>query len=382
MKRSTDRILTTHAGSLPRPPDLLDMVVAQEAGQGVDAGAFDTRLRSAVGEMVQSQMQAGIDVISDGVMSKPSFNGYVNARLTGFDGPPRDQVPGGFPDVRAFPALGERLFRSNRIVRTQAACTGPVIYKGTAALGRDLANFRSALEGASYGEAFLPAATPGGIIGRENQYYPSEEDFVFAVADAMKTEYDAIVNAGFVLQLDAPDMALGRSAWFGDKPLSVFQAHLELCVAALNRALAGISPEQTRLHVCWGNWAGPHHFDVPLADIIDFLLKAHVGAIYVEAFNPRHEHEWTVFQKTKLPDGMSLIVGMIDTKTNYIEHPRAIAQRLQRYASLVGRENLLAGTDCGFGTTADRWTVVPEIAWTKLASLAEGARLASAELWR
>jgi len=382
MKRSSNRILTTHAGSLPRPADLLDLVVERERGEHVDAAAFEARLRSAVGEMVQSQDQAGIDVISDGEMSKPSFNGYVHSRLTGFDGPPSEQVPGGFPDLQAFPALGERLFRSNRIVRSQPACTGPVTYKGMPALERDLANFRSALQGASYEEAFLPAATPGGIISRENHYYATEEDFILAVADAMKVEYEAIVRGGFLLQLDAPDMALGRSAWYGDKPLSVFREHLELCVAALNRALAGISPEQARLHVCWGNWAGPHHFDVPLADIVDILVKANVGALYVEAFNPRHEHEWTVFERTRLPDGMILIAGMIDTKSNYIEHPQAIAQRLERYAGLVGRENLIAGTDCGFGTTADRWTVVPEIAWAKLATLAEGARVASKELWR
>jgi 5-methyltetrahydropteroyltriglutamate--homocysteine methyltransferase len=382
MKRSTDRILTTHAGSLPRPPELLEMVIARERGEKIDEAAFETRLKTAVKEMVQNQAAAGIDVISDGEMSKPSFNGYVNARLTGFEGAPREQVPGGFPDVRAFPSLGERLYRSARIVRTQAACTGPVSYRGIEALDRDLANFRAALKGAQCEEAFLPAATPGGIVARENQYYPSEEDFIFAVADAMKVEYEAIVNSGFLLQLDAPDMALGRSAWYGDKPLSVFQRHLELCVTALNRALANIAPEQARLHVCWGNWAGPHHFDVPLADIIDRLLQAKVGAVYIEAFNPRHEHEWTVFETTKLPDGMSLVAGMIDTKTNYIEHPEAIAQRLTRYAGLVGRENLIAGTDCGFGTTADRSTVDSEVAWAKLATLAEGARLASKELWK
>src|SRR6266567_772192 len=222
MKRSTDRILTTHAGSLPRPADLLDMVVAQERKEPVDPAAFDRRLRSAVAEMVQNQVEAGIDVISDGEMSKPSFNGYVNARLAGFEGAPAEQVPGGFPDVQAFPGLGERLFRSNRIVRSQPACTGPVSYKGVPAVERDVANFRAALKGARYEEAFLPAATPGGIISRENQHYATEEDFVFAVADAMKVEYDAIVKGGFLLQLDAPDMALGRSAWFGDKPLSAF----------------------------------------------------------------------------------------------------------------------------------------------------------------
>jgi 5-methyltetrahydropteroyltriglutamate--homocysteine methyltransferase len=382
MKRSIARILTTHAGSLPRPSDLLDMVIAREGGEAVDGAKFEARVHSAVSQMVEKQVEAGIDVISDGEMSKPSFNGYVNSRLSGFDGAPREQVPGGFPDVRAFPSLAERLARPTRIVRSQAACTGRVSYIGFADVERDIANFRSALQNAQYEEAFLPAATPGGIAARGNEHYASEEEFILAIADAMKVEYEAIVNAGLLLQLDAPDMALGRSAWYGEKPLSEFRSHLELCVAALNRALSNIRPDSARLHVCWGNWAGPHHFDVPLADIIDILLMAKVGALYIEAFNPRHEHEWTVFEETRLPDGMCLVVGMIDTKTNYIEHPQAIAQRLHRYAHLVGRENLIAGTDCGFGTTADRWTVVPEIAWAKLAALSEGAQLASAQLWK
>lgn len=382
MKRSSERILTTHAGSLPRPADLLEMVIAKDQGKPVDAAAFDARVRAAVQEAVRKQSEAGIDVISDGEMSKVSFNGYVNERLAGFGGSAAAQAPGGFADVRAFPELAQRLAQSGRIRRAQPACNGPVSYQNVASVRSDLDHFGAALQGARYEEAFLPAATPGGISGRPNEYYATEEDFIFAVADAMRVEYEAIVGAGFLLQLDAPDMALGRNMRFEGRPLSEFQKHLELCVAALNRALANIPADRARLHVCWGNWAGPHHLDVALADIIDFLLKASVGALYIEAFNPRHEHEWTVFEKTKLPDGMILIPGMIDTKTNYIEHPRAIAQRLVRYATLVGRENVIAGTDCGFGTTADRSTVLPEVAWAKLHSLAEGAALASKQLWQ
>jgi 5-methyltetrahydropteroyltriglutamate--homocysteine methyltransferase len=321
MKRSTERMLTTHAGSLPRPADLLDMVVAKDQGEPIDSAAFESRLRSAVSEVVREQTGTGIDIVSDGEMSKVSFNGYVNERLAGF-GPAGEAVaPRGFADVQAFPGLAEKIFRDSRISRAQPACVGPVSYQNTDALRRDLDNFRAALQGVPYEEAFLPAATPGGITGRGNEYYRTDEDFIFAVADAMKVEYEAIVEAGFLVQLDAPHMALGRNMWFAGRPLSEFQQRLELCVASLNRALANISPDRARLHVCWGNWAGPHHLDVPLADIIDILLKSKVGSLYIEAFNPRHEHEWTVFERTKLPDGMILIPGMIDTKTNYIEHP-------------------------------------------------------------
>ncbi|HEY1291483.1 MAG TPA: cobalamin-independent methionine synthase II family protein [Chloroflexota bacterium] len=388
MKRSTDRILTTFAGSLVRPPDLRDLVLERDAGKSVDEARLEARVAEAVGQVVRQQVDAGLDVISDGEMSKPSFWTYLNERLTGFD----TYAPvGGRPamvDVLDFPELAARLYPRGAQA-LQPVCTSPIAYRGQPQLERDLRNFQAALESVDYTEAFLPAATPGMVAYTQaNQFYPTIEAYLDALADALRVEYTAIVDAGFVLQLDAPDVPIGRNVVFagdgvdfGARGIEEYRTRLELLIAACNRALDGIPAERVRFHTCWGNWAGPHHRDVPLSDIIDIVLKVNAEAIYVEAFNPRHEHEWKVWQTVSLPPDKLLIVGMIDTKTNYIEHPDAIAERLQRYARLVGRDRLIAATDCGFGTTAARSTVVEEVAWAKLRSLRAGADLASELLW-
>jgi 5-methyltetrahydropteroyltriglutamate--homocysteine methyltransferase len=390
MKHSTDRILTTFAGSLIRPPDLRDMVLAREAGQRVDEAQLEARIADAVKTAVRKQVEAGLDVISDGEMSKPSFWTYLKERLTGFD---REVPQRGARqiDVHDFPELAARLgYTSAASQAVQPLCTGPISYRGLPQLERDLRNFRDALVGVEYTEAFLPAATPGMVAYTQvNEYYSTVEAYLDAIADALHVEYQAIVDAGFLLQLDAPDIPISRNVVFaGDgidfaqRSLDEYRARLELLIGACNRALDGIPADRVRLHTCWGNWPGPHHRDVQLADIIDVVLGVHAEAIYVEAFNPRHEHEWKVWQTTALPDDKVLIVGMIDTKTNYIEHPEAIADRLERYANLVGRERLMAATDCGFGTTAARSTVVDDIAWAKLRTLRAGADLASQRLWQ
>jgi 5-methyltetrahydropteroyltriglutamate--homocysteine methyltransferase len=379
MQRSTDRILTTHAGSLPRPTDLLEMMRAKEAGQPYDHEAFTTRVCTAVKDIVDRQIDVGVDVVSDGEQGKPGFANYVKDRLTGFitrEGiPPRiSSDEADFPDFQ--PPEGSTL-NTRRVV-----CTGPIGWKDKAAVETDINNFKLALQDAHPTEAFIPAASPG-ILAQNviNEYYKGEEEFLFAVADTIKEEYQAIVQAGFLLQIDAPDLAMGRHTQFPDKTLEEFRKIITLRVEALNHALEGISPEQVRHHVCWGNGERPHHRDVELKDIIDILLMARVGAIYVEGANPRHAHEWKVFQDVKLPEGKVVIAGAIDTKTNIIEHPELVADRIVNYARVLGRENVIAGTDCGFGTSADRTRVAPSISWAKLRSLTEGAKLATEQLW-
>jgi 5-methyltetrahydropteroyltriglutamate--homocysteine methyltransferase len=379
MKRSTQRILTTHAGSLARPADLLEMVRAKDTGQPYDHEAFATRVRTAVVEVVRRQLDSGIDVVSDGEQGKPGFANYVKDRLTGIvarDGlPPRissDQAD--FPDFQ--PPEGGTL-NLRRMV-----CVGPIAWQDKTALQTDIDNFKAALQVVEPTEAFLPAVSPGTLSQNViNEYYKDEEAFLFAVAEVMKEEYQAIVAAGFLLQIDSPDLAMGWHTQFPDKTLAEFRQIIALRVEALNHALSGIPPEQVRHHICWGNGERPHHRDAELKDIIDILLRARVGAIYVEGANPRHGHEWKVFREVTLPEGMVVIAGVIDTKTNIIEHPELVADRILNYARLVGRENVIAGTDCGFGTSADRTRVVASISWAKLQSLTEGARLATAQLW-
>jgi 5-methyltetrahydropteroyltriglutamate--homocysteine methyltransferase len=379
MQRSTYRILTTHAGSLARPADLLAMVRAKEAGQPYDHEAFAARVRTAVAEVVGKQIAAGVDVVSDGEQGKPGFANYVKDRLTGLvarEGvPPRissDQAD--FPDFQ--PPEGGTL-NTRRMV-----CIGPLGWKDRTAVQTDIENFKAALQAVQPTEAFLPTVSPGTLAQNViNEYYQDEEAFLFAVADVMREEYRAIVQAGFLLQIDSPDLAMGWHTQFPDKTLEEFRSIIARRVEALNHALAGIPPERVRHHICWGNGERPHHKDVELKHIIDILLTARVGALYVEGANPRHGHEWKVFREVQLPEGMVVIAGVIDTKTNIIEHPELVADRIMNYASVVGRENVIAGTDCGFGTSADRTRVAPSISWAKLQALAEGARLASARLW-
>ena len=382
MRRSTTRILTTHAGSLPRPDNLMQMMIAREQGQPVSASALADTVQNAVTEAVKHQVALGIDVISDGEMSKIGFANYVKDRLTGFGG---QSIPFAAQDLLDFPDLKQRQLRRNEDGGGRnfiPACTGPISLSDKDAVQRDIANLRAALQEARPAGVFMPAASPGAIAQiMQNHYYPTQEAYLYALADAMRYEYQAIVAAGFSLQLDCPDLAMQRHVRFASASIDEFRAHLRQSVEVLNYALSDIAPEQVRVHVCWGNYHGPHHRDVPLKEIIDLLLTIRGNALSIEAANPRHEHEWNVFEQVRLPEGKILIPGMIDSCTNYIEHPEVVAQRIVRFARVVGRENVIAGTDCGFDTFAGAGAVAPGIAWAKLQSLTEGARLASQELW-
>jgi 5-methyltetrahydropteroyltriglutamate--homocysteine methyltransferase len=381
VKRSTERILTTHTGSLPRPDDLVQLMFAKEGEQGVDLARLEERIRSATVAVVQQQVVCGVDIVSDGETSKPGYSNYVKDRLTGFSGKSSVKYR---PEWADFPEY----FEANRqdAARTNLrtpACTGPVQLKDREAVHRDIANLRAALDAlgdAQPTDVFMTAASPGVIAHfLENQYYGTDEAYLAALADAMRPEYEAITAAGFVLQLDCPDLAMSRHMGANaELTTEQFRRKISLQVEALNHAVAGIPPEQLRLHLCWGNYEGPHHRDVPLRDILDVVLRARPSALSFEAANPRHGHEWTVFQDVRLPEGKVLIPGVLDSTTNYIEHPELVAQRIVRYAELVGRENVLAGSDCGFGTFAGRSLVDRRITWKKLEAMAEGARLA----WR
>jgi 5-methyltetrahydropteroyltriglutamate--homocysteine methyltransferase len=379
MQRSTERILTTHTGSLPRPDDLTEMLYDVAEGQAVDQAALAARVRDAVAEVVQKQVEAGVDVPSDGEMSKAGFANYVAQRLTGFGGEPRQF---GARDVLEYPEV-RLLTGTARAVGRTPGCNGPIAYRDQTAVQTDVANFRAALDGLPVEEAFLPAASPGCVVQiTGNTYYPGRKEYLYALADAMREEYQAIVDAGFVVQVDCPDFAMGRHVEFADASIEDYRRNLALHVEALNHATAGLPEDRVRVHLCWGNYAGTHHHDVALRDILDIVLQARGQALSLEAANPRHAHEWQVFEDVRLPDGKILIPGVIDTSTNYIEHPELVAQRIVRFADLVGRENVIASTDCGFGTFAGFSPVAPRVAYAKLATLAQGARLASQQLWR
>jgi 5-methyltetrahydropteroyltriglutamate--homocysteine methyltransferase len=380
VKRSTERFLTTHTGSLPRPEDLIRAMFAREEGVPVDAAALAARIRSSVAEVVRKQVEAGIDVVDDGEMSKPSYATYPKDRLTGFAGASH---PLQYQDLVDFPGMARRVFGDpGRARRRTPACTGPIALRDDGAAAADAANLRAALAGAKAEEGFLTAASPGVIsLFFRDEHYGSHEKYLFAIAEAMRHEYEAVARAGFVLQIDCPDLAMGRHIQYAALGTDEFRAAARLHVEALNHALANVPPDQARLHLCWGNYEGPHHYDVPLADIIDVVFTARPSGISFEAANPRHGHEWKVFERVKLPAGKVLIPGVIDSTTNFIEHPELVAERITRYARLVGRDNVIAGTDCGFGTWVGQSAVDPDIVWAKLATLAAGARLASRELF-
>ena len=390
VKRSLDRILTTHTGSLPRPTDLLELITGAAAGDTRRRDERDARLTTAVAEVVRRQAQCGIDVVSDGEYGKLGFFGYVRDRLAGFaSAPPEGRLGQRTVDLDPdFPGFAAWL-RSRQGVNAERrggglpVCTGPVAWKDRTALEADIANFRRALAGVEVAEAFLPCASVGIIAQRfANRYYPSYEAYVEAIAEAMGEEYRAVADAGFIVQIDAPEMAIDRNMLeFRDRPVEDFRRRMALWVEALNYALNGIPEDRVRLHVCWGNSEAPHTRDVPLEAIIDLMLRVRAGAYSIEASNPRHAHEWRVWGRVRLPAGKVLIPGVIDSVTNFVEHPELVADRILTYARLVGRENVIAGTDCGVGTSASRSAVYPPIVWAKLASLAEGARLASKELW-
>jgi 5-methyltetrahydropteroyltriglutamate--homocysteine methyltransferase len=379
MKRSADRILTTHTGSLPRPKDLTVMLEALDAGAAPDQTAFDSRVRGAVADVVRRQVEAGIDIVNDGEQGKVGYSTYVRHRLTGFGG---QSVMAMRADWADFPEAAAHLARSTAVSRP--SCTGPIEWRDRTAVQKDLANLRAALDAAHPTEAFMTAASPGVIAHfLRNEHYPSREAYLARLVDVMKEEYDAIHRAGFVLQVDCPDLAMGRHLAFPELSNADFVKIAEANVEALNHALRDIPPDRLRLHLCWGNYEGPHHRDIPLREILRVALKARPQARSFEGANPRHEHEWVVFQEIPLPDDRLIIPGVLDSTTNFIEHPELVAQRIVRYAEIVGRERVMAGTDCGFATFArSHPQVEPEIVWHKLRSMAEGARLASARLWR
>lgn len=365
----TEHILTTHTGSLPRPEALLRLVADKEAGRPVDAAAGDSLLARSVAECVDKQIATGIDVVSDGEFSKPSYSTYVKDRLTGFGG------EGAFPlpaDLAEYPDYSRRIFGDQALATLKTpACIGPVAYGSTKAVEQDIERLRLALRGRT--EGFLTAASPGVIsLFLKNKHYPSREAYVGALADAMRTEYRAIHEAGFMLQIDCPDLAMGAHIEYPAATLKELRRHLAMHVAALNHAVADIPAERMRIHLCWGNYQGPHHRDVPLKDIVDIVLSARPRGVSFVAANPRHEHEWGVWQDIHIPDDKVLIPGVIDTTTNFIEHPDLVAERLLRFARIVGEDRVVAGTDCGFSTFAGLHIVDPAIAWAKLEALVQG----------
>jgi 5-methyltetrahydropteroyltriglutamate--homocysteine methyltransferase len=379
MKLSTDRILTTHTGSLPRAQDLTTTLEALDSGHMPDPAAFDARVRRAVADVVRQQREAGVDIVNDGEQGKVGYSTYVRHRLTGFDGQAAVPVRADWADFPAAAARGER-----RSTVMRPACNGPIEWKDRTAIEKDIANFKAALASAKPADAFMTAASPGVIAHfLKNEYYPSRDAYLARLADIMKEEYDAIHRAGFVLQLDCPDLAMGRHLAFPGISNAEFLKIAAANIEALNHALRDIPADRVRLHLCWGNYEGPHHRDIPLRELLPVALKAKPQALSFEGANPRHEHEWVVFREIRLPEDRVIIPGVLDSTTNFIEHPELIAQRLVRYAEIVGRERVIAGTDCGFATFARSVNQVePEIAWAKLEAMAEGARLASKQLWQ
>ena len=379
MKRSTDRILTTHTGSLPRANDLTLLLEALDAGTVPEQAAFDTRVRRAVGDIVRQQVDAGVDVVNDGEQGKVGYSTYVRHRLTGFGGQAAVPTRADWAD---FPEAAAKSERRSTIMRP--SCNGPIDWKDRTAVQKDVANLTAAVSSAKPTEAFMTAASPGVIAHfLKNEHYPSREAYLARLVDVMKEEYDAIHRAGFILQVDCPDLAMGRHLAFPDLSNAEFLKIAAANVEALNHALRDIPPDRMRLHLCWGNYEGPHHRDIPLKEILPIALKSRPQALSFEGANPRHEHEWIVFKDVKLTDDRLIIPGVLDSTTNFIEHPELVAQRLVRYAEIVGRERVIAGTDCGFATFARSVNQVePEITWAKFKSMAEGARLASKQLWR
>ena len=382
MKRSTSRILTTHTGSLPRSLELQELLREREEQRSFDGNLFHAGVRNAVSEVVSRQQNIGLDVVNDGEQGRSQYATYVKERLNGFEGerlvrssrPRLDDAD--FPDYAA-----TQTTMSSRNM-PQPACTGPISWKDWAAVERDIETLRTVATDAPVEEVFMTAASPGVIANfLPNEHYPTEEAYLYALAEVMKDEYNAIAASGLILQIDCPDLAMTRVSQFSHLSVEEFKKIVELHVEVINYALKDIEPERTRMHLCWGNTEGPHHHDIPLKEIVQLVLQARPLGLSFEGANPRHGHEWKVWEDIKLPEGKLLIPGVLDTTTNFIEHPELIAQRILNYARCVGRENVMAGSDCGFGTSAWGRKVETNIAWAKLASMVEGARLASQELW-
>ena len=379
--RPANRILTTHVGSMPRPQHVVDMLFAQDRGEPFDEAAFDATMRGAVADAVAKQLEVGVDIPSDGEMSKIGYGTYIRHRLSGFEGagaPPRD-APG---DIELFPHYKEHLARQGfGPTYFRPVCRGPVALANTAPLEQDIANLRAAMSPTD-GDAFMNAASPGVVASfQPNEYYETQEAYLEAIAEAMRVEYETIVQAGFLLQVDCPDLAMERHITFRNDTDEEFVRRVAQHVEVLNSALEGIPAERVRMHVCWGNYEAPHVLDIPLVTILREVLKAKPSGLLFEAANPRHAHEWVVWREVALPDEKYLVPGVIDSTTNYVEHPALVADRIVQFAEIVGPERVMAGTDCGFGTIAGSGAVHPSVCWPKLRALAEGAKLATERLY-
>jgi 5-methyltetrahydropteroyltriglutamate--homocysteine methyltransferase len=385
MSIGAGRILTTHTGSLPRPDDLIQIMWAKGDGIPVDAVALSDRIAAAVQQVVGRQAEAGVSIVNDGEMSKPSYATYVKDRLHGFEGEAVQDYF--FADLVDYPRSAEMVSANpGRRKRSAPACNGPISVKDRDAITRDMANLDKAVAGTA-GTAvegtFSSAASPGVVsLFFANEFYPSDEEYLFAIAEAMRYEYEAIAAGGAAVQVDCPDLAMGRHSAYADMDLGQFRRRVALNIEALNHAVRDIPADRLRMHVCWGNYPGPHHRDVDLADIIDLIWTAKPRTVLFEAANPRHAHEWTLFEATEVPDDKILCPGVIEPQSNYIEHPELVAQRIERYGRLVGRDRLMAGVDCGFSVHVGTQGIDPDVTWGKLRALADGAAIASDRLWR
>lgn len=381
MQRSTDRILTTHTGSLPRDPKIFELLEAREKGQPADANLFDATVRRVIAKTVDRQLATGLDVINDGEQSKPSYVTYMIDRLLGFGGERRRTYPQRL-DSADFPEWAETHGPRGVASLRVPTCNAPIEWSRFELVEADLAAMRAAIEGKPVEEVFLSAASPGVISTfLRNDYYASDRDYLEALAKAMSREYEAIVEAGFLLQIDCPDLAMSRHSEYSASSLEEFKAIAAMHVEILNSAVSNIPPDRMRMHVCWGNYEGPHNHDVPLLEMAPIILGARPAGLCLEGSNPRHGHEWRVWRDIELPAGKTIITGCLDTTTHFIEHPELVRDRIVRYAEVVGRENVIAGTDCGFGSMMGLRGVDANVAWAKLAALVEGAALASRELW-
>jgi 5-methyltetrahydropteroyltriglutamate--homocysteine methyltransferase len=380
MNTSTERILTTHVGSLPRPQEVADLLFAQDRGEAYDRTHFDAVMRRGVSEVIRLQQEAGIDIVSDGETSKISYATYIRHRLTGFEGDSPRPTP---QDIDELPDYRDKLVAQGASAKyLRPVCKGPIEVKDREPLRQDIASMKDALAKANVSDGFMNAVSPGTIaVFQPNEYYSSHIAYMEALANAMREEYETIVESGLLLQVDCPDLAMGRHSRFRDLTDDEFLRTAEIQVEALNHALANIPPDRMRLHICWGNYEGPHTHDIPLVKVLPLLFKAKPMALLIEGANPRHEHEWEVWETQELPSDKILVPGVLDSSCNFVEHPELVAQRIVRYAQNVGRERVIAGTDCGFGTFAGFGPVHPSVCWLKLRSLAEGAALASKKLW-
>jgi 5-methyltetrahydropteroyltriglutamate--homocysteine methyltransferase len=382
VKFSSDRILTTHAGALPQPDDLKQMHAAQVAGESYDKDFFPKRVRQAVAEVVRKQLDCGLDIINDGEVGKSNFSRYARERLSGFierEAKPSDHVSSIF--ARDMVEFGDYFRKRMGGIRGENVkrvfCNGPLRYVGHASLKAEIEDFKSGLQGQAYEEAFLPAIAPGTIEHwMKNDYYPNDEAYLTAIAEAMQEEYKAIVDAGFLLQIDDPDLPDGWQ-FMSQMSVAEYRKYAELRVDALNYGLRDIPPDRVRFHTCWGSYHGPHKYDIPLRDIVDLILKVKANTYSIEASNPRHEHEWRVWEDVKFPAGKVLVPGVVGHATDIVEHPEVIGERIMRYAKVIGRENVMAGTDCGLGPRVGD----PQIAWAKFEAMAKGARIATKQLW-